>query len=326
MVSPGELRTLDQLVDQDAFEPEIADDGTVSFSDVAQYLDEQDGDPSTILERYTARGTLVSEFVSKVYVCPTCSTEGMQYTTICPACESPHISRTVVLEHICGHLGPESQFEDDEGYSCSSCEGEMTPENTEQLERYSCNECSEICETPDDRLWCRDCFSMTPTLEASERLLYRYALAPGGEQWIARQKYARETIANALEERGFETEIDATITDGSRSYPVHVSATDSLLGEKRMVNVYETPTSKDVESFCAFVDLVGGHPIVITTSGTAEEEVVLRAESSELTLLTFGNGGTLETDYEIAERSTTQEGFFQRLTTILEVPGRNGQR
>jgi hypothetical protein len=326
MVSPGELRALDRLTDQDAFEPEIADDGTVSFSDVAQYLDEQDDEPSTVLERYTARSMLTSEFVSKVYVCPTCSTEGMQYTTICPACESAHISRTVVFEHVCGYLGPESEFVDGDEDSCPSCEKEVDSNEVEQLERYICNDCSEISEVPDDRLWCRDCFSMTPTLDAGERLLYQYALASDGEQWIARQKYARQTIADALQERGFETEIDTTVADGSRSYPVHVVARDSLLDEQRMVNIYDTPTSKSVDSFCAFVDSVGGHPIVVTTSGAAEEEVVMRAKSSELTLLTFGDDGELKTDYEIVNRNTTQNGLFQRLTAVLEVPGKNGQR
>lgn len=327
MVSPGELRLLETLTEKDAFEPEIADNGSVSYPNVTRLLDDDDGGPADVLERFATRGVLASEFVSKVYVCPECATEGLQYTTVCPACEAAHAIETTVLEHVCGYAGPETEFEVEDGYRCPDCEMELQSEDVDETERYVCNECPEVFDIPDDRLWCRECFSRFPPLEAIEQALYRYSLTPDGKQWLDRQEGALRTVAEALEERRFETEIDATVTAESESRPVHVLAEDNLMGEQRIVTIHETPDTESVDSFCEFANSIGAHPVVITTSGAVEEGVAARAEGSELTVLAFEGEGTLEAEYDTVERAGAhQQGFFKRLTAALEVPVRKEQR
>ncbi|MFU8868353.1 hypothetical protein [Natronococcus sp.] len=328
MVSPGELRLIDTLLEDGAFEPDISDDGSVSYSAVAELLDGTDDDPAAVLERFAARGVLADEFVSKVYVCPECATEGLQYTTVCPACGDPRAVEATVLEHVCGYTGPESEFESETGYRCPECEQDLESVDIEKRLQYSCRECSESFDVPEDRLRCRECSSMFPPLETIERVLYRYTLTPEGEQWLDRQQAARQTAAEVLEERRFETEIDATVDDET-SRRVHVLAEDRLMGDRRIVSIHETPDTETVDEFRAFAESIDAYPVVVTTSGTVEADVARRAETSELTVLTFdGSGeGTLEPEYETTESvGAHRPGLFERLTAALDVPGRNGRQ
>jgi hypothetical protein len=324
MVSPGELRLIETLTETDAFEPEIADDGTVSYPGAERRLDDVDGEALDVLERYTARGVLTSEFVSKVYVCPDCAAEGMQYTTVCPTCESPQTTETIVLEHDCGYAGPESAFDAEDHFRCPECEVALEAETAEEVQRYVCEECRELTDSPEGRLWCRDCRFVVHPHEAIERVLYQYSLTQDGTRWLERQKTALQTVAAALEERRFETEIDATVSDGSEAQVVHLLAEDELMGDRRIVSLQETPDEEHVEAFCAFADAVGAHPVVVTTSGTVEQEVAARAERPDLTVLAVTENGGLETTYETVENATAPQGLFRRLTAAIDVPVRKG--
>ncbi|SEH14427.1 hypothetical protein SAMN04487967_1596 [Natronorubrum sediminis] len=323
MVSPGELRLVNKLTEKESFEPEITDTGAVSYPDVTQLLDDADGKPADVLEHFASRDVLAGEFVSKVYICPECTTEGLQYTTVCPACEAPNATETLVLEHACGYAGPELEFDAGDKYHCPDCEMELQSEDVDETTRYVCNECTEIADVPDERLWCRECFSIIQTLAAIERVLYRYSLSPTGKQWLSRQKDARQTIAEALEERRFEIEIDMTVTTEATSQSVHVFAEDSMMGDQRVVGIYETPDTDRVDEFCEIANSLEAHPIVITTSGTVEEDVTARAESAELTLLAFDGDGTLTTEYDTV--GSDKQGFLQRLTAAIDVPVRERQ-
>lgn len=323
MVSPGELRLVTKLTEKESFEPEITDAGTVSYPDVAQLLDDADGNPTDVLERFASRDVLANEFVSKVYVCSECTAEGLQYTTVCPACEAPNAVETLILEHACGYADPEMEFGGEDNYHCPDCEMELQSEDVEKKKRYVCNECAEISDVPDERLWCRECFSIFQTLEAIERVLYRYSLTSNGKQWLSRQKGARQTIAEALMERRFETEIDTTVTTDAESWSIHVFAEDSMMGDQRVVSIHEMTDTESVDEFCEIANSLEAHPIVITTSGTVEEEVAARAESSELTLLSFDEDGALNTEYDTV--GSEKQGFLQRLTAAIDVPIRERQ-
>lgn len=323
MVSPEDLQLVGYLIDEgDEFDPEIADNGAVSYPKVEEILGKNNDDPVDVLEGFTARGVLANEFVSKVYVCPECSAEGMQYTTVCPTCEAAHAVEMTVFEHDCGYIGPKEEFKSGE-YRCPNCEIALQSEDLDEKEHYVCKECGEVFATPDDRLWCRECLYMFPSRETIERVLYRYSLTPNGERWYDRHRSARRAVAEALQERRFETEIDATVTQGAEVQSVHVLAEDDLMGEQRVVTIHETPDTKSVDEFCAFAESIGADPIIVTTSGTVEENVAARAEDSELKLLTFTEDGTLEAEYETTESAAAhRQGLFQRLTGAVNVPSR----
>lgn len=328
MVSPGELRLVAELTEGEGeFTPDIEDDGTVSYSAADRVLDEDDDDAIDVLERFAARGVLANEFVSKVYICPECDTEGMQYTTACPNCESAHAIETMVFEHAaCGYVGPREDFEAGGEYACPDCGMAVQPEDLDGEQRYACRDCGEIFENPDDRLWCRNCLYMFPPGETIERALYRYGLSEDGADWLERHRAAREGITETLEERRFDTRVDATVTDDSGTdRSVHVLAEDDLLGERRVVAIEATPDIERVEAFCDLADAVDAHPIVITTAGTVGEEVARLARANEITLLAARPDGTLGSDYEVTEGAPERGGFFERLTTAVDVPAWRGQ-
>lgn len=327
MVSPGELRMLIDLSEGDGeFTPETEPGGGIEYSTAARLLDEHDDAVVDVLERFGTRGILAGEFVSKVYNCPECSAQGMQYTTACPACESAHAIETTVAEHrACGLTAPESEFEREGERICPECETAVQSEDLDRAERYVCQECDELFETPEHRLWCRDCLYMFPPEETIERSLYRYRITDDGREWTEHHRVAREATADTLEERRFDVSIDTTVEGTDATYPVHVFAEDPLLGERRVVSVAERPTDESVDAFCDLAREVGAHPIVVTTTGAVSEDVAARANSSEVTLLSARPDGTIDSDYEVAEGAPRGQTLFQRLTSAMDVPAWKSQ-
>lgn len=327
MVSPGELRMLIELSDGDGeFTPETGPGGSIEYPEAERLLDERDQSVIDVLERFGARGVLDGEFVSKVYSCPECSEQGMQYTTACPACESAHAIETAVLEHrSCGYAGPESAFERGDGPVCPDCETRVREDDLDRSQQYACKECGETFETPEHRLWCRDCLYMFPPEETIERALYRYRLTDDGREWAERHRLARESAADTLEERRFEVSVDTTVEGENTTYPVHVSATDPLLGERRVVAIAERPTAESVEAFLDLAREVDAHPIVVTTTGAVSGDVAERANTSELTLLSARPDGSLDSGYDVTEGTPRGQTLFQRLTSAMDVPAWKGQ-
>jgi Thaumarchaeal output domain 1 len=327
MVSPGELRMLTELSDGEGeFTPETGPGGSIDYPTAERLLDDRDPAVVDVLERFGARGVLDGEFVSKVYSCPECSAQGMQYTTACPACESAHAIETTVVEHrACGASAPESHFEREDGHVCPECETRVREDDLERTERYVCKECNEVFETPEHRLWCRDCLYMFPPEETIERALYRYRITDDGREWAERHRLARETAADTLEERRFEVSVDTTVEGEGTTYPVHVFAKDPLLGERRVVAIAERPTGESVAAFRDLAREVNAHPIVVTTTGAVSEEVATLAESADLTLLSARPDGSLDSQYDVAEGTPRGQSLFQRLTSAMDVPAWKGQ-
>lgn len=314
------------LSDEEEFTPETGPGGSIEYPTAARLLDDRDDPVVDVLERFGARGILDGEFVSKVYSCPECSAQGMQYTTACPACESAHTIETTVLEHqACGFTGPESRFEHEEGPVCPECETRVREDDLDRAKQYVCKECDETFETPEHRLWCQDCLYMFPPEETIERALYRYRITDDGREWTERHRLARETAADTLEERRFEVTVDTTVEGEGTTYPVHVFASDPLLGERRVVSIAERPTAESVAEFRDLADEVGAHPIVVTTTGAVSEDVATLAESSELTLLSARPDGTIDSEYDVAEGTPRGQSLFQRLTSAMDVPAWKGQ-
>lgn len=327
MVSPGELRVLLELSDGEGeFTPETGPGGAIEYPAAAQLLDGHDGDVLDVLERFGARGVLEGEFVSKVYSCPECSTQGMQYTSACPSCESAHTVETTVAEHrSCGYIDEESAFKRESGMVCPECETSVTAENLDRTERHLCKECNEVFDEADHRLWCRDCLYMFPPQETIERALYRYRITEDGREWTDRHHAARASVADSLEDRRFEVNVDTTVEGDGQTYPVHVYAEDPLLGDRRVVAIAERPTEEAIEQFSGLARTVGAHPIVITTTGAVSEAVATRANTSELTLLSAHPDGSLDSEYEVTDGAPHGRSLFQRLTSAMDVPAWKGQ-
>ena len=259
MVSPGKLRAVRELQDGaiDAFDPSIDETGDVSYPIVERHLDERDGDLLDFLEAMANRGVLSSEFEYKVYVCPNCVTEGMQYSTGCGACGSVHTTRESTAVHpVCGGTlsadrctetvenGKEvreegtdqeetqeadqeetqeanqeetQEADQEETLYCSNCDEEVLLDDLERDRRYRCQECSSWFDSPTHRLWCRNCLSVYPPEKTRERPLYRYTLTAVGDRWLTEQVEGRRSLVETFEARGYETDVDTTVPTSSGS-------------------------------------------------------------------------------------------------------------
>lgn len=320
MASPGEVRLLSDLADgaPEEYEPTIDETGEVRYPTAAERCDPADGRAGAVLASLAERGLLERTFDTKVYVCPECSTEGMQYTTACPNCESTHVVEQEVIQHTeCGHLAPPTRFEVSDGaYVCPECDATVNAEEIERDQRYHCQNCESIAEVAEHRLWCRDCRSVHPPDDAVERALYRYALTSRGERWLESQLSARHATVDELEARQFETDVDATVADGDRS--VHVFATDELLDRRIVADVHERLTEADVAALREVADVAEARPIIVVTAGAIDPRV--EEAGADLTILTAREDGTLEREYDVVEEPHDERTFVQRIASAVEVP------
>lgn len=327
MVSPGKLTVLTALADGSVpeYEPTIdPDTGAVSYPEVTRQL--HDGDPTAheTLESLSRREILSKTFEEKVYVCPGCSTEGMQYTTACPGCGSAYTIETELFEHMdCGHIAPRAEFETGpEEFVCPGCEATLDSlENVERGLRHVCQECDSYFETPEHGLRCRGCADIYVPSETVERVLCRYELTDSGRRWVETQISARESIVETLEERGFDASANTTVTgESGTDHPVHVYAEDVLLDSRIVAAIHERPEGDDAAALSEAATDLDARPIMVTTLGTVGESVARLAERNDMRILSAHTDGSLERDYEVTDDPRTTQSLVQRIASAVKQP------
>lgn len=336
MVSPGKLRALTELQsgDHDAFEPEVDETGDVTYPAVEGRLDERDGKPVDFLEMMAERGVLSSEFEHKVYVCPSCSAEGMQYSTACPNCGSVHATREPRSVHAaCGEpLGVDRDDEADdpgdgneteepeEASYCPTCEEEVGPDDREQDRPYRCRDCDSRFDSPTHRLWCRDCLRTYPPTDAREHPLYRYPLTAFGARWVTEQLEGRRSLAETFEARGYETSVDASVSTASGDeLPVHVYAEDELLDDRIVADVHESPLADDVDRLDEAAREVDARAILLLTNGSVGERAAALVEKHDLTVVSAADG-SLSREYGVDDREHGGSRVLEWFESLFSPP------
>lgn len=328
MVSPGTLRLLTNLADGrvDEYVPRIDEEsGSVSYPDAVEVLDASDGSPVEVLESLARRDVLAREFEEKIYRCSDCGAEGMAYTTACPACESPHTVETELLEHAdCGCVEPRAAFETAGNYGeyvCPGCEQALPSFDidTRNHRRYVCRECGERAEDPAHRLRCRACSRVSEPSRAVERVCCRYSLDDFGEAWVETQLSVRESIADALREKGFDVTVDTTVTGpAGDQQPIHVLAEDDFLGDRVVASLGEWPDADDVSALRTAAQGIGARALLVTTSGSLSTDAAALAADSDVAVMRPREDGTLERDYEAGSEPSDRTTLLQRLTSAVK--------
>lgn len=323
MVSTEQLRLLSALSDRDVTEyaPSIVEDtGEIRYPESERILDDSEGSAYETLEELTVLGVLSRDFQYKEYVCPNCNATNVRFTMGCGSCGSLHIFETDVDVHLdCGHADEEVAFrtdDDSDEKSCPECGAIVDP--TEELERrrmHLCQNCGATTETPKHGLRCIECENICEPSEATERVLYRYHFAEGGEAWLETQLAARETLAASLADRGFDVSIDTNVSADGETYAVDVAGTDELLGESVVGTVHERPDADAVETLVAATEVAEARPVLVTTSGALDANVAAIVDTHEIRVLS-PEGDGLVPSYDVVgedEASTV----FQRLTSSV---------
>ncbi|MHC3436803.1 TackOD1 domain-containing metal-binding protein [Natrialbaceae archaeon A-gly3] len=327
MVSPGKLRAVQELKDGDreAFEPTIDETGRVSYPFAEDHVDDRDGEPVEVLEALADRGVLASAFQHKVYVCPGCAAEGLQYSTGCPHCGSVHAIR----ERAAVHTACETTFEPDrregqedtpegkaEGEYCPACDEDVPPDDLEVDRRYRCQDCASWFDEPTHRLWCRECPRVYAPGDAHERALYRYPLTDAGIQWVTSQVAGRRSLAETLEARGYETRVDTSVrAPAGETVPVHVYAEDDLLDDRIVADVHSRPTTGDVRRL---LEAAGdrARPIIALTDGEVDERVAGLVDAEDVTVVSATEEGFAR-EYAVTDGPEESTQLLDRLGSLF---------
>lgn len=332
MVSPGKLQLIEELAEGtlDAFEPTIdANSGELRYPGAERYLHDRDGPAADVLAELAQWGLLTETFQEKVYLCPNCDSDQLEFTTACPACKSLHVVETEVIHHTeCDHVAPKTRFASDgdvDMYVCPGCEESINVpdeprsvlEGIEIAHQHVCQDCNGRFETPEARLQCQQCPPVVPT-EASELVLYRYTLNETGRTWLDEQLAARRRVIEALTDREFETRINTAVsTEAGEEIRVHVYAEDDLLNRRIVVTVHEQPDGDDVQLLHEAATAADAHAIALTTTGTITDRAVEVARTADVELLSRRPDGTLEREYEVTEGEDDTQPFLERLTSAV---------
>lgn len=315
MVAPDRLQLLVDLSNGTAEEyTPVVDEETreVSYPEARQVVGDADRE---VLEALADRSLLERTFEEKVYLCPSCEAEGMQYTTVCRNCESPYAVETEVLYHPeCETTRPKAEFATDDGFRCPTCETDVPDEEVHGSWGYVCHDCEACTDAPDHRLWCRSCDRLAPLEDGIERVLCRYDLSATGEGWLETQLAAREAIRSALESRGFDTRTDEPIDREETIDRVHVYGEDPLLDRAVVADVHERATLEDIERLRDAAE--NASAILVTTSGTVDERVAAVARKEGIKILGVGEDGELRREIDVTEDAPGPT-LIQRLTSAV---------
>lgn len=328
MVSPGKLTALTALADGSApeYEPTIdPDTGAVSYPEVARQLHDDDPTAFEALESLAHRDILGKTFEEKVYVCPGCGAEGMQYTTACPGCGSAYTIETELFEHLdCGHIAPRVEFEaGPDEFVCPGCEATIdeSDENIERGVRHVCQDCDSYFEQPEHGLRCRECTDIYVPSEGRERVLCRYSLTDSGQRWVETQLSARESVVELLTDRGFDASANTMVQgDSGTEHPVHVYGEDELLDSRIVAAIHERPDREDAAELRDVAADLDARPMMVTTLGSVATSVASLAERDDLRILSAQTDGTLERDYEVTDDPRTTQSLVQRIASAVKQP------
>ncbi|MEM4782098.1 MAG: hypothetical protein QXG03_11145, partial [Halalkalicoccus sp.] len=295
MVSGGELRLVGWLLEEDnSIAPTINEDNEVVYPTAARILDSQRSARET-LDSLARREILEKELARKGYICPSCGLDAMRYSRACPDCDSIHTTGRVLVRHPdCGHSGPAAEFDcSGGGRRCRGCDTAVKATELNYEQRHVCLDCKSIFSEPRHRLQCRVCLETYPPKQLSERLLYTYHLTDHGRAWYHIRMMTREQARRAFEDKGYATEMDATVRDGDGTRTVDLLADHGVLDRRVVANIHDGIETTDLERLRACAEAAAAHPTIISTDRFVSKEVLREIRNREMGLLTVQRDGTL---------------------------------
>lgn len=324
MVSTGKLRLIAELDEKsiECFTPTVSDEGCVDYPEAAKLITRRDSSSIEALNSLAERRLLEKEYTTKVYVCPSCHAEGLQYITGCPSCETTDTIRTTFFEHSqCDYTAKSKEFETENGvdtYYCPSCEDNVEFSELQMTQKHLCNECDETFDHPSHRLWCLECLHICPPEKATEQTLYEYELTEQGKHWYRTQTEARELLADEFATRGFDVSIDADLRSGEgTSYEVHIHATDDLLDQRIVADVHSTATSEEIQYISSVAEELQAQPFLLITDDSMPENMLQIAHQHDVTLLWIDQDNSINR-YDLLENEYRSPGnIIDRLSSAV---------
>jgi hypothetical protein len=324
MVRADALRLLSALSDGSlaGFAPTIDDEGRVEYTEARRRLEYHGASPRETLDSLSEVGLLDKEYTTKVYVCPSCRTEGLQYIMACPFCESTHTDRPAFFEHDpCGYVGPSTEFEEggSDKHRCPNCDVQIDSSELTIERKHRCLDCEERFDTPDHRLWCRSCLHLCLPEDAIENTLYDYNLSDDGERWCASQIAARDLLANKFESRGFEVEVDTVVQNAEEVYPVHLRAEDALLDQQLVVDVHSSVNAQDVRYVSTAAQQLEAQPLLLSVDDDPSTEILRTAKEHGVTVLQLERDDSITRPSAVEVETESGSNLVKRVTSAFDL-------
>lgn len=324
MVSTGKLRLLSTLYEDsiERFEPTIDKAGQVEYTDTQDSLTRRDGTSVEALNVLTEKGLLDKAYTNKVYICPSCQAEGMQYITACPSCDSTHSIPATFLEHEhCGYTAKATKFEVQDNtdlYRCPDCEDEFDSSEGIVEQKYVCKQCNEFHESLSHRLWCLECRHYCPPTEATEQTLYEYKLTKEGKNWYSAQTEARKLLVDKLEVRGLDVHVDTDMqVDDGEQYSVHIYAEDDLLDQQIVVDVHSTVNTDKIQYISTAAQEIGAQPLLLTTTPSIPSDSLHDAHQHNVTVLRITQDGSIKRYDSVDDARRSEPNIIDRLSSAV---------
>lgn len=324
MVSTGELRLVTELNGGsiERFEPTVNKEGQVEYAEAKEFLAHRDGTSIEALNSLAERNILDKEYTTKIYICPSCHTDGLQFITACPSCEDTHTTHTDFFEHEpCGYRGPLEEFEignSVEVYYCTECEEETDFSSLNIVQKHLCKGCGDSYDSLDHRLWCIDCLHLCPPENATEQTLYEYKLSEDGRDWYTIQIEARDRLADEFATRGFEVSVDATVQDDEdNSYDIHILAGDELLNQQIVADVHSDVDSENIQYISTVGEALQAKPFILTTKESTLENMSQAANQENVTVLWVDQQGSIKRYESSSDDSRSPGNFIDRLSSVV---------
>ncbi len=239
---------------------EAAFERNIQYAETENYLD-----------RLNSLDILSKKFYETVSSCPMCGSSTLTFHYRCSKCNSHHVTKTGLSEHIpCGYIGEREDFYRKGPNSiCPKCGAQISNEKeTRDMGLwYTCRNCGEKFEQPQIDIACQKCGNQFPIRTANIREISKYSLNPAKEQEIRQNVTSLEVIERLLTEQGFNVET-ATIATGTRSGIQHnfsLTATKEIQGLKRIIAVDHAVANNEV----------GAPPVILFTFKISEVKVDL---------------------------------------------------
>ncbi|MCX6654136.1 MAG: hypothetical protein NTY03_03330 [Candidatus Bathyarchaeota archaeon] len=274
-LSPNEEKLLNTLVDKGIREikPKKVDH-TIEYESLQELTKEiSEKEIKKLLKSLTLKGFMKEKTYDSALFCPICDSLQVYSKYNCPQCQSLSIHRVQLIEHsFCGYIGNRSEFEQEEGLTCTKCktfigdfaiaQDKNQPDKSKKIRvigsSFTCDKCGSKFEKPSTTHNCDRCGASFTYKEANYEKLPSYeltekveSLAPNRfimdalrqvEKVFTSKGYQVELNSKLLGKSGVEQSFDLVAKKAQDAILLDVSAWGSqndlinLLGKKMDVN------------------------------------------------------------------------------------------
>lgn len=215
----------------------------------SQKIDKSQRYTRDFLENLLQLDILKKSFYDSISICPTCESPAVTLHPSCPKCNSHHIDKINLTEHIpCGYIDQKTKYKQD---ICPKCGKKLVEGEYRNMGRwYVCRACGEKIEHPQFNLLCRQCNNNFTVEEAKVLEVPKFTLNPKRKQEIRQNVVSLENISKLLTDLGFKVEMPGSVTGLKSGMEYHFSilAKKQTNGKENVIAVDHEVAESEIQA------------------------------------------------------------------------------